>query len=100
MDAQRQSLHARGEVPRFATDIDMHFYLTRTMARRHGVNLSEAMHQGFLTRADFAAMITRCRDCPGGPADCRNFQDDHENATAAPEWCGNAPVLEGLRDLV
>ncbi len=90
----------RDRYPRFANDIDLHFYLTRAMARRHGVNLSEAMHQGLLTRVDFAAMITCCRDCPGGPADCGAFQDDHDNATAAPDWCANAPILEGLRGLV
>ena len=100
MDDERRPAHERGEVPRFANDIDMHFYLTRTMARRHGVNLSEAMHQGLLTRVDFAAMITRCRNCPGGPAECRDFHQDHDNATAAPDWCANAPILEGLRDLV
>lgn len=83
-----------------SSDFDLHLYLTRGMARRHGVNLSEAMHQGFLTRADFAAMIDRCRACPGSPADCRDFQEDHQNARAAPDWCANGPVLEGLRGLV
>lgn len=82
------------------SELELHLFLTRSMARRHGVNLSEAMHQGFLTRIDFAAMVDRCRSCPGSPADCRDFQQDHENALAAPDWCGNAPVLEGLRDLV
>jgi hypothetical protein len=88
---------ARG---RLSTELELHLYLTRGMARRHGVNLSEALHQGFLTRADFAAMIDRCQACPGSPADCRDFQEDHQSATAAPAWCANAPVLEGLRDLV
>lgn len=81
-------------------DIDLHFFLTRAMAMRHGVNLSEAMHQGILSRPDFAAMIDRCRCCPGSPADCRDFQEDHAKATAAPGWCANRAVLEGLRGLV
>lgn len=81
-------------------DIDLHFYLTRTMALRHGVNLSEAMHQGILSRADFAEMIDHCRQCPGAPADCREFREDHAAATAAPAWCANGVILEGLRGLV
>lgn len=85
---------------RLASDLDLHLYLTRGMARRHGVNLSEAMHQGFLTRADFALMVDRCRACPGSSADCRDFQEDHANGQIAPAWCANAPVLEGLRGLV
>jgi Family of unknown function (DUF6455) len=77
-----------GHGARLTSDLDLHLYLTREMARRHGVNLSEAMHQGFLTRADFAAM------------DCQDYQEDHQAATAAPPWCANKAVLEGLRDLV
>jgi hypothetical protein len=80
--------------------LEEHFQLTRAMARRHGVNLSEAMHQGILGRPDFAAMVDRCRACPGSPADCRGFVEDDLNGTAAPPWCANAPILEGLRGLV
>ncbi|MEZ5885322.1 MAG: DUF6455 family protein [Paracoccaceae bacterium] len=85
---------------RLATDMELHLYLTREMARRHGVNLSEAMHQGFLSRSDFAAMVDRCRACTGSPEDCQNHVEDHDRAEAAPPWCANAAVLEGLRDLV
>ncbi len=88
----------QGNLPR--DDIDLHFHLTRAMALRHGVNLAEAMHQGILARPDFAAMIDRCRRCPGAPADCRNFQEDHVAAATAPDWCANGAILEGLRDLV
>jgi Family of unknown function (DUF6455) len=89
-----------GHGARLTSDLDLHLYLTREMARRHGVNLSEAMHQGFLTRADFAAMVARCRDCPGAATDCQDYREDHQAATAAPPWCANKAVLEGLRDLV
>lgn len=89
-----------GQGARLMTDADVHLYLTREMARRHGVNLCEAMHQGFLTRADFAAMVDRCRGCPGAAEECRDYQEDHQAATAAPPWCANRAVLEGLRDLV
>ncbi|MBS0565617.1 MAG: hypothetical protein JSR87_14450 [Proteobacteria bacterium] len=82
------------------SDLDLHFLLTRAMARRHGVSLSEAIRQGILSRADFDAMIHRCRTCPGAPADCAELAEDHEAAGAAPDWCGNRQVLEGLRGLV
>lgn len=83
-----------------ASDVDLHFYLTRAMARRHGVSLSEAMRQGILSRSDFAEMIARCRACPGSPAGCDGFDEDHDCGTAAPDWCANQAVLEGLRGLV
>ncbi|WP_284162527.1 DUF6455 family protein [Frigidibacter sp. SD6-1] len=86
--------------PRLATDMDLHLYLTREMARRHGVNLSEAMHQGFLSRSDFAALVDRCRACTGSADDCRDHVEDHDRAEAAPPWCANAAVIEGLRGLV
>lgn len=81
-------------------ELDRHLFLTRAMARRHGVSLSEAMHQGILDRADFATIVDLCRDCPGAPADCHDFVEDDDQATAAPDWCANKAVLEGLRDLV
>src|SRR5690606_21717328 len=98
MDGTRED-SAGGRIA-FRNEIELHFWLTRAMARRHGVNLSEAMHMGILDRAAFARMMNRCRDCPGGPAECRDFQEDHENATVAPDWCANKAVLEGLRGLV
>lgn len=79
--------------------LDMSFVLTRDMARRHGVDLSVALYEGFLTRADFVAMIDRCRACPGTPEDCRDYHEDHAAATVAPPWCANRAILEGLRDL-
>lgn len=81
-------------------DVDLHFYLIRGMARRHGINLSEAMGLGILSRPDFAAMIELCRNCPGAPAGCREFQEDDADATTAPPWCANGPIIEGLRGLV
>lgn len=80
--------------------LGLHVHLTRVMARRHGVSLSEAMRQGILCRADFARMVEVCRHCPGIPAVCEEMAEDHDNAGAAPDWCGNRTVLEGLRGLV
>lgn len=81
-------------------ELDLHFYLMRAMARRHGVDLSAAMQAGILSRADFAAMIVRCRDCTGAPGDCREHAEDEAEGAAAPPWCANAGILDGLRGLV
>jgi len=80
--------------------IALHLYLTRRMALRHGVSLSQAMRQGILARADFAAMVSNCRVCPGAPERCRDLIEDHDAAAAAPDWCANRTILEGLRGLV
>jgi hypothetical protein len=80
--------------------IALHLYLTRRMALRHGVSLSQAMRQGILARADFADMVSNCRVCPGAPERCRDLIEDHDAAAVAPEWCANRTILEGLRGLV
>jgi hypothetical protein len=78
-------------------NIDLHFWITRGMARRMGVNLTEAIHEGLLSQADFAGMITRCRSCPGAQG-CLAFLSEHpERVDAAPDWCGNAAILSRAR---
>lgn len=80
-------------------NVDLHFWITRGMARRMGVNLTEAMHDGFLTQADFAAMITRCRNC-GGAQGCMAYLSEHpERVSAAPDWCQNGQILRELSEL-
>lgn len=76
--------------------------LTHSMARRHGVCLSEAMSEGILTRTDFAGMLSRCSGCTGGVQDCLDFLagQDESDGTVAPDWCANSAILEGLRGLV
>lgn len=84
----------------FHASLDMHFWLTRGMARRLGVNLTEAMHQGLLTRADFAQMVARCRTCSDSQG-CLEFLAEHpESVSEPPEGCTNAQVLDELRQLV
>ncbi len=80
-------------------NIDLHFWITRGMARRMGVNLTEAMHDGFLTQADFATMITRCRGCDGAQG-CMAFLADHAGQSgSAPDWCRNGTILRELSAL-
>lgn len=80
----------------FQGNIDLHFWITRGMARRMGVNLTEAMHDGVLSQADFAAMINRCRGCPGAEGCKAYLADPVPGAGSAPDWCRNGEVLREL----
>ncbi|MFD2174488.1 DUF6455 family protein [Rhodobacter lacus] len=79
-------------------NVDLHFWITRGIARRMGVNLSEAMQDGALTQADFADMILRCRECQGVDG-CMTYLSGNDAAGSAPDWCANRAMLTGLRAL-
>ena len=74
-----------------------HFWLTRSVARSMGINLSEEMSAGHLSAHDYAQMVTQCRKCPF-VAQCENWLA-HSGAGAdqAPECCANAAMLNGLK---
>jgi len=83
----------------FHASLDMHFWLTRGMARRMGVNLTEALQQGLITREDYADIIARCRACSDTEA-CLEFLAEHrESIQQPPEGCMDAQVLSELRSL-
>jgi hypothetical protein len=83
----------------FHASLDMHFWLTRGMARRLGVNLTEALQQGVITRGDYADLLARCRACADTQA-CIEFLAEHpDRAAAPPEGCLEADVLNELRKL-
>ncbi|THD76398.1 hypothetical protein E7681_00735 [Thalassobius vesicularis] len=74
-----------------------HFWLTRSVARSMGLNLSEEMTTGRLSAQGYAQMVTACRKCPF-VAQCENWlAHSGAGANAAPENCANAPVLNGLK---
>lgn len=76
---------------------DLHFWITRGMARRLGINLTEAMQQGRLSHADLAEMVALCRGCPGAQG-CLSFLSDRpDRVGAAPDWCRISRVLAELR---
>jgi len=80
-------------------DVGTHLWLTRGMAARVGVSLDAVLHEGTLTRGDFAGMVTRCRSC-SQPADCLAFQSAGGALCAeAPEYCANRALLAELQDL-
>tara|TARA_B100002051_G_scaffold254638_1_gene269583 strand:- start:622 stop:885 length:264 start_codon:yes stop_codon:yes gene_type:complete len=81
------------------SEIDLNFWVTRGMARRLGVNISEAMHNGFLTQADFAEMITTCRTCGRTEFCLAVLAEKGEGPQAIPTDCPNYEVLTSLRAL-
>jgi hypothetical protein len=77
-----------------------HFFLTRSVARVMGVNLSEAMAAKDLTAAEYAEMVNRCRQC-ALVTTCQNWLGEKRTRpAAAPEHCCNADVLRRLAQQV
>lgn len=78
-------------------DIEQHFWLTRSVARVMGVNLSEALAEGRLTPEQYCEMVTRCR--AGGCQDaCQMWLAcQTETAQNPPFGCPLGDVLTPLR---
>mgnify|MGYP005872598655 CR=1 FL=1 len=76
---------------------DRHFWLTRSMARVMGLNLSEAIRVGALSRDHYAEMVVLCRKCP-------NVERCHDwlahsagGASRAAEFCAHADTFNILK---
>lgn len=78
-------------------EIERHFWLTRSVARMIGVNLSEAMADGRLTEQGYTDLVARCRT-GGCCATCEAWLATQTGrAEAAPAHCANADALNRLR---
>lgn len=69
--------------------------LTRGMGRVLGVSLADAVIEGWLSRAELAALVDRCQAC-GRAADCTGWLARQVSAEALPEFCPNKAPLEAL----
>ncbi|MDF1716693.1 MAG: DUF6455 family protein [Antarcticimicrobium sp.] len=79
--------------------VDQHFWLTRSVARVSGVNLSSAMVEGALDLDDYVDMVERCRTCPCR-AMCENWLARQAVWPAPPPpYCAHVRILEDLRRL-
>lgn len=77
-------------------DAELHFWMTRSVAKVMGINLSEAMAAGRLTAQDYAAMVTDCRECPQVHT-CQGWLGEQRQLSrSAPPGCANARLLEAL----
>lgn len=80
-------------------DPDRHFFLTRSVARVMGLNLSEAIRAGRLAPADYARMVARCRSCLH-VGECEEWLSDApQPSLSAPPECGIAEALHRLRPM-
>ncbi|MTJ03138.1 MAG: hypothetical protein FH759_00410 [Sediminimonas qiaohouensis] len=79
-------------------DPDCHFWLTRSMARSMGLNLSESLQAEQLHADDYAQMVARCRKC----AHVRECQMWLANclgeAARAPSFCIHRDMLNALKE--
>jgi len=79
-------------------DLDCHFWLTRSMARSLGLNLSEAMKAGLLHADHYAEMVARCRKCTH-VGDCQLWlAHSGSEAARAPAFCAHAQMLNTLKE--
>ncbi|WP_295533996.1 DUF6455 family protein [uncultured Thioclava sp.] len=80
-------------------NFDLHYWITRSMGKRMGVNLSDAMRDGRLTQADFAEMITACRTCGRSEFCLALLSERGEEPNVLPNDCPNKSALDSLRSL-
>ena len=81
---------------RYLGDPNRAFWLTRSVARAIGVNLSQAMQEGALSAQGYGDMVTRCRMCPHAKACELWLAENGAGAERVPAHCANAEVLNEL----
>lgn len=71
------------------------WWLTRGMARIAGVNLSQAIVDGWISRDALAGLVTRCETCPHS-ARCSLWLAHSGRETSLPDFCPNKTSIESL----
>ena len=86
-------------MPQRLGDPARHFWLTRSVARVMGLNLSEAMLAGHLKPDQYATMVTSCRGCALVES-CEHWLG-HLNgpSSAPPPGCCNDATFRRLKTL-
>jgi hypothetical protein len=82
------------------TAAERHFWLTQGMARTAGVNLTEAIAGGRITRADLADMVVRCSGCEYPERCVRWMADGRHLGENPPAYCLNHEVITAIRSRV
>lgn len=79
------------------TAAERHFWLTQGMARTVGVNLTEAIAAGRISRAELAQMVVRCSGCEF-PERCVRWMAEGTHLDAdPPAYCLNHEVIASLK---
>ncbi len=77
-------------------DPNLHFWLTRSIARAVDINLSEAMASGGLSVQCYSDLVTRCRKCEHVDR-CAAWLAKHGgDAQSVPGYCPNADFMNRL----
>ncbi|WP_116130932.1 DUF6455 family protein [Tropicimonas sp. IMCC34043] len=79
-------------------EIDLHFWLTRSVGRCIGLNFCRALDQGRLSPETYMQLVQACRECPH-VASCQSWLGDQRGAAStdrAPDFCRNGPALDAL----
>lgn len=80
-------------------DVHRHYFLTLGMEGVSGINLTEALRDGLITRQEFSDTVRRCQTCDD-PAGCARWIDRQRLSGARtdtpPTYCENAPLLAEL----
>lgn len=69
--------------------------MARGMARVVGVNLTDAVVDGWLTRRELAGLVDHCQKCTH-VADCTDFLSHSVTVPALPTFCDNKAGIEAL----
>ena len=80
-------------------DLDLHFWLTRSVGRSIGLNFTEALEEGRLTAKGYADLVAVCRACPNSDR-CKRWlgaAGGPGGRARAPEFCPIGPSLHALK---
>ena len=76
-----------------------HFWMTRSVARKIGVSLSEALVEGKLSQKGYADLVTRCRQCQS-VKECEQWLAQPDQfAECVPDHCQHAALFDSLKDV-
>ena len=80
-------------------DPDRHFFMTRSVARVMGLNLTDEIQSGHLQPDTYAEMVARCQGCALVEA-CEEWLSSQSSISAAPPpGCRIGVLLARLRKM-
>ena len=71
------------------------WWLTRGMARISGVNLPQAVVEGWLPRRELEVLVQRCASCRN-EKECEAWLMRSGSARVMPDFCPNKTAIEAL----
>ncbi|SHH63404.1 DUF6455 family protein [Marivita hallyeonensis] len=77
-------------------DEELHFWITRSVARVMGISFSDAISNGHISTQDYADMVTNCRMCARVKNCQRWLAEQCDLSHTAPAGCCNSKALETL----